>query len=72
MGACLGSFVTVVAYRLLPNLDRHDRDQYCPRADVIAVWAWLYLSGLCGFAGLPDAAASRFGNFLAELALTLL
>src|SRR5579863_432131 len=74
IGACAGSFVNVVAYRLPREISIVTPRSYCPRSNrPIAAWANIPILAYIGLRGrcLMCGGAIPFRYFLAELALAV-
>lgn len=63
LGACFGSFLNVVIFRLPAGLSLQTPKSRCPRCetqlaakDNIPVFGWLFLKGRCRYCGLPISA----------------
>lgn len=62
LGACIGSFLNVVAYRLPLGMSVVWKPSHCPKCnqpirarDNVPVWGWLWLRGKCRDCGAPIA-----------------
>jgi prepilin signal peptidase PulO-like enzyme (type II secretory pathway) len=76
---CWGSFLNVVAYRILHKKSIVKPRSQCPHCnhslawlDLIPVLSWVYLKGRCRYCGQPISTLYPFIEILTTLVMTLL
>jgi prepilin signal peptidase PulO-like enzyme (type II secretory pathway) len=76
---CWGSFLNVVAYRVLREQSLIKPRSHCPHCnhflawyDLIPVFSWIFLKGKCRYCGQPISKLYPFIELLTALVMTLL